>query len=405
MELKLYLRILLEKWWLIVAAVILTLVPTYIYVNNQPWIYESSATFIIRPHDASTTGSEEFVKAVDTLSNRLAINTTFAEVANSIIIKERAIEALDLPASERSNLSVSSQVVAGTNVLRITVAGRNPVTVRDLTEAVSIETVNYVRNLYEVFELEPLDLAEQATRPVSPNKTLNIAVGGFLGLLLGLSLIFLLEYLNEPIEEDLSFNIIDPETGVHNKAYLMLRLRQEMSRTWRNHYSLSVALLEVNNRNLASGNSQQIPPAKASLQITAALGSNMRDEDILAYLGSSMFALLLPDMPGKAAKDLLEDMRVKIGLHSPDEAMTEKGFAVYSSIGITTYQNSDLNEEELLVQAAEALTEAGAAAYGKVCLYTPHSDATPAPELINGSQLFGDERSLRKVVESRKVSS
>jgi PleD family two-component response regulator len=131
----------------------------------------------------------------------------------------------------------------------------------------------------------------------------------------------------------------------------------------------------------------------------------MRDEDILAYLGSSMFALLLPDMPGKAAKDLLEDMRVKIGLHSPDEAMTEKGFAVYSSIGITTYQNSDLNEEELLVQAAEALTEAGAAAYGKVCLYTPHSDATPAPELINGSQLFGDERSLRKVVESRKVSS
>jgi diguanylate cyclase (GGDEF)-like protein len=296
-------------------------------------------------------------------------------------------------------------VVAGTNVLRITVAGRNPVTVRDLTEAVSIETVNYVRNLYEVFELEPLDLAEQATRPVSPNKTLNIAVGGFLGLLLGLSLIFLLEYLNEPIEEDLSFNIIDPETGVYNKAYLMLRLRQEMSRTWRNHYSLSVALLEVNNRNLASGNSQQIPPAKASLQITAALGSNMRDEDILAYLGSSMFALLLPDMPGKAAKDLLEDMRVKIGLHSPDEAMTEKGFAVYSSIGITTYQNSDLNEEELLVQAAEALTEAGAAAYGKVCLYTPHSDATPAPELINGSQLFGDERSLRKVVESRKVSS
>lgn len=405
MELKLYLRILLEKWWLIVAAVILTLVPTYIYVNNQPWIYESSATFIIRPHAASTAGSEEFVKAVDTLSNRVAINTTFAEVANSNIIKDRAIEALDLPAGERSGLSVSSQVVAGTNVLRITVSGSNPVTVRDLTEAVSIETVNYVRNLYEVFELEPLDLAEQATKPVSPNKTLNIAVGVFLGLLLGVSLIFLLEYLNEPIEEDLSFNIIDPETGVYNKAYLMLRLRQEMSRTWRNHYSLSVALIEVNNRNLASGSSQQIPPAKASLQITAALGSNMRDEDILAYLGSSMFALLLPDMPGKAAKDLLEDMRVKIGLHSPDEAITEKGFAVYSSIGITTYQNSDVNEEELLVQAAEALTEAGAAAYGKVCLYTPNLDATPAPELINGSQLFGGERSLRKVVESRKVSS
>ena len=405
MELKLYLRMLLAKWWLIVAAVILTVVPTYLYVNNQPWVYQSSATFIIRPHAAATADSAEFVRAVDTLSNRLSINTTFAEVASSTIIKNQAIEALGLSVSERRNLSVSSQVIAGTNVLRITVQGLDPVIVRDMTQAVSVETVNYVRNLYEVFELEPLDSAEQSNNPISPNKTLNIAVGAFLGLLLGVSLVFLLEYLKEPIEEDISFNIIDPETGVYNKAYLMLRLRQEMSRTWRNHYSLSVALIEINNRSLASGSSQQVPPAKASLQITSVLGSNTRDEDILAHLGDSIFVLVLPDMPGEAAKDLLEDTRVKIGLRSSDEAATESGLTMYSAIGITTYQNSDINEEELLMQAAEALTEAGAATYGKVSLYTPQSDVTPAPPVISGNELFGSERSLRKVVESRKVSS
>jgi hypothetical protein len=166
-----------------------------------------------------------------------------------------------------------------------------------------------------------------------------------------------------------------------------------------------VALIEINTRSLASGASNQVPPAKASLQITSVLGSNARDEDILAHLGDSIFALLLPDMPGKAAKDLLEDMRVKIGLRTPDEAATEKGLTTYSAIGITTYQDSDINEEELLMQAAEALTEAGAAAFGKVSLYSSQSDTAPAPQVISGNELFGSERSLRKVVESRKVSS
>jgi diguanylate cyclase (GGDEF)-like protein len=406
MELKLYLRMLLAKWWLIVAAVILTIVPTYLYVNNQPWVYQSSATFIIRPQAAAAADSSEFVRAVDTLSNRLSINTTFAEVASSTAIKNQAMEALGLSASERRNLSVSSQVIAGTNVLRITVQGLDPVVARDMAQAVSIETVEYVRNLYEVFELEPLDAAEQSNTPISPNKTLNIAVGAFLGLLLGVSLVFLLEYLKEPIEEDISFNIIDPETGVYNKSYLMLRLRQEMSRTWRNHYSLSVALIEISNRSLASGSSQQVPPAKASLQITSVLGSNTRDEDILAHLGDSIFALVLPDMPGKAAKDLLEDTRVKIGLRSPDEAGNENGLTMYSAIGITTYQNSDINEEELLMQAAEALNEATAATYGKVSLYSDQADgATSTPQVISGNELFGSERSLRKVVESRRVSN
>jgi uncharacterized protein involved in exopolysaccharide biosynthesis len=86
MELKLYLRMLLAKWWLIVAAVILTIVPTYLYVNNQPWVYQSSATFIIRPQAAAADDSAEFVRAVDILSNRLSINTTFAEVASSTLI-------------------------------------------------------------------------------------------------------------------------------------------------------------------------------------------------------------------------------------------------------------------------------------------------------------------------------
>ena len=406
MELKLYLRILLSKWWLILIAIILTVVPTYFYVNNQPWIYEATTTFVIRPRASSTADTEEFVKAVDTLSNRVEINTTFAEVASSDIVKSRAVESLGLSGEERKGLKISSRVVAGTNVLEITVQGLDPGIARDVAEAVSVETVNYVGNLYDVFELEPLDLPEQSNKPVSPNKTLNIAVGGFFGVLLGISLIFLLEYLKEPAAEELSFNIIDPETGVYNKTYFMLRLRQEMSRAWRNRYALSVALMEVNNRSLASGTSHQIPATKALPQITVALGPNLRDEDVLAHLGNSMFALLLPDMTDKAARDLLEEVRAKIGLLSADEVGTEKGLTIYSAIGIAAYQHGEIDEEEFLVQAAEALTEAAATTYGKVSLYSAHETDEQAP-VIDGHEVFvsSGRSSLRNVVESRKVST
>ena len=138
-----------------------------------------------------------------------------------------------------------------------------------------------------------------------------------------------------------------------------------MSRAWRNRYSLSIALLEVNNRSLASGESQQVLAAKALPQVTVSLGPNLRDEDILAHLGDSTFALLLPDMPGKAAKDLLEEVRSKIGLLSPDEVETEKGLTTYGAIGIATHQNNSVSPEGLVAQASLALEEARASSYGK----------------------------------------
>lgn len=405
MELKLYLRMIMAKWWLILAAFVITLIPTIVLVNRQPWVYESDTTFVIRPRASiSGEGDEQFVDAVDTLSRRVEINTTFAEVASSSLIKQRAIQRLDLSSEERSGLKVNSRVIAGTNVLYISVQGPDPNIVRDFNEAVSIETVNYVSGLYDVFELEPLDIATLPNNPISPNKPLNLAVGGAFGLLLGIVLIFVLEYLKEPLTDDVSFNIIDLETGAYNQPYFMLRLRQELSRAWRNRYSLSVALIEVNHRKLASGAAQQVAAGRALPQITQALGSNLRDEDIVAHLGYSRFALLLPDMPGEAAKDLLEDMRAKIALLSPEEAEDDKGQVVYSSVGIADYRNEDVSDEEILIQATQALEEASASTYGKVALFASSTDKGSTKHSQNGIKLHTKERSLRKVVESRKVS-
>lgn len=374
MELKLYLRILLKRWWIILGTFVCTLVPTLLLVNSQPWIYESDTTFVIRPHSSFAVNDEDVVKALDTISRRVEINTTFAEVSSSSQVKTNAIEKLGLSAQERKGLSVNGKVIAGTNILKISVQGTDPHIVQDFANAVSEETVAYVSNLYDVFELEPLDEAELPTKPVSPNKALNLALGGSLGLFLGVGLIFLIEYLKEPLHAASEANIIDHETGAYNRPYFLLRLRQELSRAKHNNTSFSLALIKIYQRGLMKGMAQPISAASALRLIITSLGPNMREEDILAYLGNDTFAFLLPEMPGEGAKDILTFLRTQIGLLSPGQAdIAGQGNTVFCSIGIADYHSQKVvtDENMMVAQAAQALQEADTAVYGKVHLLHP----------------------------------
>lgn len=372
MEVKLYLQILLKRWWIILATFALTLIPTFVFVNGQPWIYESEVTFVIRPRSSIAVNDEEIVKALDTISRRVEINTTFAEVSSSSLIKLRAIERLGLTTQEQKGLKSSGRVIAGTNILNISVQGPDPDIVQDFANAVSLETLAYVSNLYDVFELEPLDLAERPDKPVSPNKALNLALGGSIGLFLGVGLVFLIEYLKEPIKTDSQVNIIDLETGAYNRPFFMLRLRQELNRARHNGYSFSLALIKVYHRGLMKGVAQPIPAAQALRLIITSLGPNMREEDVLAYMEQGTFALLLPDIPGEAAKDVLTFLRMQIGLIPPGQIDGGQGSAIYGSIGVAAYDDHQLvaDENEMLAQAVQALDEADTAVYGKVHLFS-----------------------------------
>jgi capsular polysaccharide biosynthesis protein len=369
MELKIYLRVILKYWWIIVGAFIFTLVPTYLFVNSQPWIYESAATFVIRPRSDIAANDDEIVDALDTLSRRVEINSTFAEFSSSSLIKQQAIERLALSPEVQQGLKVNGRVIAGTNILEISVQGPNPEIVQTFANAVSQETLTYVSNLYDVFELGPLDAADLPTAPVSPNKSLNLALGGGLGLLLGIGLIFFVEYLKEPVQATPHVNIVDAETGAYNHPYFVLRLRQELSRARHNNYSFSLALIKVYQRGLVYDVAEPIPPAKALRLILTYLDPNLREEDTLAYAGQNMFALLLPHMPGEAAADLLSFLRSQISLISPNEIDENQATAICCSIGIVV-SHLHTAPGEMLAQAVRALEEAETAVYGKVHLYT-----------------------------------
>ncbi len=356
MEVRAYLAILLKRWWIILIAFAVVFAATFYFTSRQPQLYETKATFIIRPRSEIVV-EDEFVRTLDLVSRRVEINTTFAEVANSRAIKRLAIERLQLPTEAQEGLSITGRVIGGTNVLEIAAQGRDPEVARDFANAVGAETVSYVQRLYDVFQLELLDEATTPRNPVSPNLPLNLALGTLLGLALGTGLVFLIEYLKAPEVQRDSFNIIDRETGAYNKSYLIHRLWQEMSRARRNEYPLSLGIIRIELQDL-NGHDSSHYLADALRLVKILAEKSLREEDVMARFGRETFALLLPDTDELNANLLIDDLRTLIGSIDYDMGGANGKLQIGTTAGVVAYENQHIKHDQFLDKAVQAFIAA-----------------------------------------------
>jgi diguanylate cyclase (GGDEF)-like protein len=369
MELRGYLRILLRKWWIVLSTLLITLTADVVFTLTQIPVYETTATFIVTPN-TSFEGVRDFVSGLETLSRRTEIGTTYAEVVSSRTIQKQVAAELDLSLDQSRSLSVEGMLRAGTNVLQITVQGSDPVLVRDFADMVGIKSIAYVRDLYEAYDLIPLDPATLPGSPIRPNKVLNIALGAVFGLALGLGLAILSEYLQTPLEGAATLGIFDEESGAYNRRYFTQRLGEEMSRAKRNMYPLSLALMNVDQLDVVR---TSIPPqarSEALHKVVAFVRQYLRQEDVVARLDETTFAVLLPDVPEEEAKATIEKLQTRMAWTPFEVEKTGVKLSLSGAAGVASYQFNGTEQGEFLKQASLALQQAEAAGYGKVALFS-----------------------------------
>lgn len=379
MELKLYLQILLKKWWIVIPAFLITFTSGIVFTYTKTPVYSATTTYVVVP-SSSFGDLKSFSSGLDMLGRRDEIATTFAEIATSRSIKQRAISFLSLESD--LDYSVSSKLRAGTNIIEITAEGPDPGGVRDLANTIGTEIEEYVQGMYEVFALVPLDEAATPRRPMSPNKPLNLALAAAFGLTLGSGLAFLSEYLETPLISVVGVNIIDDETGVYNKDYFLQRLSEEMVRARRNRYPLSLALMRVGNLSLLKGTDSAKIRSEMLRQVAMLTSQHLREEDIVAHLDSDVFALLLPDTTGENAKVLMEYLQTRVAWTPFQSALNGIKFNLKGIVGITTYNHNGTSRDELVAQASRALQLAEVGDHGKAYLIT---DSLPPEDLSENS--------------------
>lgn len=354
MELRIYLSILARRWWLILLVTFAVGLAALLYALNLSDLYEGKASYVLRPHSALVV-DDSTVRAIDTLSRRIEIATTYAEVAGSDLIKNRAIERLGLTHDDSTGLSVTGSAVPGTNVLELSIQGPNRELVQQFADAVNLEFVAYVNGLYDVFELGVLDEPRVAKTPVGPDAKIILGGSIALGLALGSILALLAQYWQIITTEKKHFDILDPETGTFNRAYLMLRLKEEMSRSRRNESPFSLALLSLTYPASADTWTAQYK-ADMLRRFIAYVGAQLREEDVLCRYEATEFALVLPALSLGRARDLLTGVEDRFGAGVFDAADARQD-ALRFSAGISAFSNQK-SANELLGQAEQALHEA-----------------------------------------------
>jgi capsular polysaccharide biosynthesis protein/LysM repeat protein len=221
-----------RKRSLILTAFLSTLLATAVFTYLQTPVYEATSTFVVSP-TGTYRDAESLAGVLDAMSRRAELANTYAKVAASRLVKQEVADELGLSEAQREDLAVASELLAGTNVLQISVQGSDASLVWLFANEVGACTASHTSSLYEAYGLMPLDMAVQPEGPVKPSKMLNLALGAVLGGGLGVALAFVTYYLGVPVEGAEHRSEAETQaTGLQQGAIVATRTTWDRALSW-----------------------------------------------------------------------------------------------------------------------------------------------------------------------------
>ena len=184
-----YLQMILRRWWALAAGLFAGLALGYVvlsYLGTLP-AYTATATVLV-----SETGSASGSTREDTLV------LTFAELARQDTVTQAVVDTLGLSlTAQEVALATKVSVIASTRLMEIAVTYREPQT----AAAIANEEARQLAGQAGVRSYR-LQVVSPAIAPGQPNMGpyINVALAGALGLLLAAGLVFLGEYLRDPVQ-------------------------------------------------------------------------------------------------------------------------------------------------------------------------------------------------------------
>lgn len=125
---------------------------------------------------------------------------TFTEIAKSRTISNIVIRNLKIDITpKRLSNKVNIAVIEDTGVIKIEVIDENPKVATNIANEISNVFIQYVNSESKIVRIKVLDKAEIPLSPINSKLRLNIAIAVMLGILIGLLLIFIIEYFDNTL--------------------------------------------------------------------------------------------------------------------------------------------------------------------------------------------------------------
>ena len=184
-------------------------------------IYQSTTQILINQAKQETTQ----YNAQDIQTNLQLINT-YNVIIKSPAILSKVIDKLDLDTTTGAlNSAITVNSVENSQVVTVAVEDPNPRQAVKIANTIASVFQDEIVNLMNVDNVNILAKAELAENPspIKPDPMLNMAIAGVIGLMLGVGVAFLLEYLDttmkteQDIEELLGLPILGLVSPIPDK--------------------------------------------------------------------------------------------------------------------------------------------------------------------------------------------
>lgn len=205
-----------KRWKLIalitIAATLVSAISSFFVIKPQ---YEAKTKLFIGKQE--TTQENASYNNNDVMMYQKLMKT-YAELVKTSDLVTKAVKSANLDCNQKeikgilNNLNVTPS--ADTQILDLSYKGGNPKDVLKVTEAITNEFISESKELIPNGNIQVIQKAQLPEHPVSPNKKLNILIAFVLGLMVGVGVVLLLEYLDntfksrEELEKTLELPII-----------------------------------------------------------------------------------------------------------------------------------------------------------------------------------------------------
>ena len=213
-DLREYFAIIKKRFWIIglisVIAMVISGVISFFVLSP---VYEAKSTLIVnteKNEDTQMITGDQF-----NVTQKLAV--TYGEIIKSRTVLEDVIKNLKLD-YEYENLTdnVTVSPVKDTQIISISVQDTNPKKARDIANEIPKVFEKEVKRITKANDIQVIDKAILPENPIKPNKIMNVAIAAVLGMMIGLFIVFLLEYLDNKIKtpQDVEKHLDLPILGV-----------------------------------------------------------------------------------------------------------------------------------------------------------------------------------------------
>lgn len=213
-DLREYLSIIKKKWFImaILCVVCVAASTVYSFFIAKP-VYQAETTLIVKTE--KTEGTNTVTSDQIKTTQQLAV--TYGEIIKSRKVLDDVIKNLDLDESYgQLSGKISVSTVSDTQIIKVSVQDTNKSNAAKIANEIPKVFTKEAIRVADANGVEVIDKAQTPVNPVSPNKKMNILIAGVLGVMIGLFIIFIIEFLNTKIKtpQDIEKELGLPLLGV-----------------------------------------------------------------------------------------------------------------------------------------------------------------------------------------------